>query len=462
MPRTNEAKWIESRQRWQINVQDDGERKTFISSTPGQKGKIAAEKKADKWFDGKQSKDVRLEKIWIEFLEEIKISTGAANYRQKETMGRLWVLPRLKHARLSRISTQDWQECIYDAGRAGKSKKTCMNIRGTISAFVEFADRKDAQIKRPKKLKLPKDAPVGERHILQPEDIKTLFTHDTILRWGKVTPCHYIHAWRFMVLVGARPGEMAGLEWRDIKDGVMHIQRALNQQGETTKGKTKNARRSQMLTRQALSVLDDQRRMLKQRGIISPNVFPAEDGTPMSTETMWSRWNAYRKQYDILSSPYELRHTMISITKNDLPEPLLKRLVGHGRSMDTMGTYGHAVDGELQAAASIIEGIFDKILDDQVHTKVHTYIKRAPCDAQFISSSTVVPSTRASPSSQRALVGSFTPASQFSSVLSGMGTCRAHSARERLAAIRRDLMRSPVVIVPLSARVRRSSRFPMC
>ena len=44
--RKNEAVWIESRQRWQINVQSEGIRRTFTSSTNGKKGKVEAEKKA--------------------------------------------------------------------------------------------------------------------------------------------------------------------------------------------------------------------------------------------------------------------------------------------------------------------------------------------------------------------------------------------------------------------------------
>lgn len=33
--RKNEAAWIESRSRWQINVQDNGIRKTFTSALAG-------------------------------------------------------------------------------------------------------------------------------------------------------------------------------------------------------------------------------------------------------------------------------------------------------------------------------------------------------------------------------------------------------------------------------------------
>ena len=51
MKRTNTAKWVESAQRWQINVQKDGVRKTFTSARPGRTGQREANAKADAWLD---------------------------------------------------------------------------------------------------------------------------------------------------------------------------------------------------------------------------------------------------------------------------------------------------------------------------------------------------------------------------------------------------------------------------
>lgn len=51
MKRTNTAKWVESAQRGQINVQKDGKRKTFTSTKPGRTGQREANAKADAWLD---------------------------------------------------------------------------------------------------------------------------------------------------------------------------------------------------------------------------------------------------------------------------------------------------------------------------------------------------------------------------------------------------------------------------
>ena len=46
--RTNTAKWTGTR--WRIDVQKDGTRKSFYSSTPGRTGQREANAKADKWL----------------------------------------------------------------------------------------------------------------------------------------------------------------------------------------------------------------------------------------------------------------------------------------------------------------------------------------------------------------------------------------------------------------------------
>ena len=45
-----------------------------------------------------------------------------------------------------------------------------------------------------------------------------------------------------------------------------------------------------------------------------------------------------------------------------LPEGLVKKLVGHSQSMDTWGTYAHAVEGQDDTTATLLEQAFNKIL----------------------------------------------------------------------------------------------------
>jgi integrase len=360
--RVNEAIWIEKRQRWQINVRHDGERKTFTSSIPGKKGKIEAERKADKWLESKKiESNIRFDKLYAEFLESIKPPiTGTANYKKHEQMGRNYLSPRVQHKRVKEIKIQDWQNCIDDAAKNGLAFKTCKNVRASITAFYRYAKKRGIEMRQPEDLTIPNSAPVGEKKILQPNEIKTLFLKDTIKLYNKDVPCFFIHAWRFIMLNGFRRGEVCGLKKEDIKDDILTIRRSINEQNEETKGKNRNARRSIALSIYSLIILEDQERMLKLKGIISPWVFPDEYGNRLDPRHLYRKWNTYKKQHGLSSNLHEMRHTMISVTKADLPESLLNRVVGHSK---TIGTYRHDVDGELNRAANIIDNVFDKILE---------------------------------------------------------------------------------------------------
>ena len=60
-------------------------------------------------------------------------------------------------------------------------------------------------------------------------------------------------------------------------------------------------------------------------------------------------------------TPYELRHTFVSIAKK-LPEGMVKSIVGHSKSMDTFGVYGHAIKGEDAAITAALDDAFRSVL----------------------------------------------------------------------------------------------------
>lgn len=60
-------------------------------------------------------------------------------------------------------------------------------------------------------------------------------------------------------------------------------------------------------------------------------------------------------------TPYELRHTFVSIAKS-LPAGMVKSIVGHSKSMDTFGVYGHAIKGEDAAITAALEDAFRSVL----------------------------------------------------------------------------------------------------
>lgn len=82
----------------------------------------------------------------------------------------------------------------------------------------------------------------------------------------------------------------------------------------------------------------------------------------MSSAGLYGKWKLYRKQHGISCSLYEMRHTLISLAQSGVPEQLVKMVVGHSDSMDTFGVYSHQLGGELQRAANMLDGVFDRVL----------------------------------------------------------------------------------------------------
>ncbi len=357
--RINEAAWLEKYNRWQIKVQKDGVRKTFTSSKEGKKGKIECEKKADKWLKQNVANyNARFWTTYQKYLAETKLLTSTSNYKNLDSLGRVWLKPQLEHRRLNGITCQMWQDCINSAYKAGRSKKTLKNIRGAISNFRKYAKKCGYDLLPCDDLTIPKNAISKEKHILQPEDLKKLFSKE-------YNDNFYIHAFRFFVLTGLRRGELCALSKENIKDGIIHITQSLNYLGEITSGKNSNANRYFAITPLQQQCLDAQSEMLKDLGIISPYVFCGKSGKMLDSNYLFKKWKQFSVPIGINCTLHELRHTFISINQSTVPETLLKRVVGHSKSMDTFGIYGHVVDGDVEKAANMIDHTFNVLLSNK-------------------------------------------------------------------------------------------------
>lgn len=362
--RKNEAVWVESRNRWQINVQSEGERKTFTSSISGKKGKIAAEKKADSWLEQRLVGDgTKFEVFLDKFYEHKKATTSKANYEQLEFYIRAYIKPVVGKKKIGRITENDLQTVIDLAFEAGLSHKTLSNIRATISSIMKFCRKSKATALFPEGLEIPRNAKRGKKQIAQPEDLIKLFTVSQTTWHMKVCEDRYIHAYRFSVLTGLRPGELLGLQWSDITGDRLTIHRAVNDDGDITPGKNENAQRPLSIKGMAKAELEAQRAMLKQEGILSKFVFADTDADFTFQKHFRKAWNRYC-EYNNMSkiTPYELRHTYVSIN-DEMPDGLKKQALGHSANMDTEGVYGHTKAGDLDRIASYSDNAIKKIIE---------------------------------------------------------------------------------------------------
>ena len=352
--RTNTAKWTGTR--WRIDVQKDGTRKSFYSSTPGRTGQREANAKADKWLQtGVTDTAMRVRQAYAMWFAAQQETTSEGHCRNIATRWRCWIEPNIGNKKLSTLTEQDLQNIVNKAYAAGLSKKTLSCLCSDLRALCKFCRAAKLTTFNPEGLRVPAGARLKGKKVLQPVDLITLFNTDTTLYRGKRVPDEYVNAYRFQVLTGLRPGELMGLQWPDIQGNTVHVQRAVNVRGEITKGKNQNAVRSFVLSSMARRVLEDQREITGHQD----SVFCI-----LREETYYKRWKVYCAANGLTPcSLYELRHTFLSVVKT-LPAGEVKGLVGHSLDMDTFGVYGHVLNGEAEATAEAVNGTFLKILNN--------------------------------------------------------------------------------------------------
>ena len=351
--RTNTARWIGKR--WRIDVQRNGQRKSFYSSKPGRVGQREANAKADAWLDdGLIGRDLRVEEAYNLWLETVHMTTGTGNYRNVASRAKTWVFPALGNRKMSSLNEQNLQDIINQAYAAGRSKKMLQNIAMDLRAFCRFCRSSKLSNLVPENLRIPAGARSMGKRILQPSAMLQLFREDTTIYRGKRISDPFINAYRFAVLTGLRPGELMGLRWTDIRGDLLIVQRAINVLGEETRGKNEGAVRSFVLTEHARAVLEAQKAL----GLKSENIFAIP-----CQQRLYKRWQAYCKANNIpVISLYELRHTFVSVAKT-LPAGEVKALVGHSASMDTFGVYAHELNGDARLTANAIDGLFTRLLE---------------------------------------------------------------------------------------------------
>jgi len=353
--RTNTAVWMENQKRWQINVQKDGVRRSFTSSKPGRTGQREANAKADAWLDdGIDKSGYKISKIYEEYFKELQAVYSAAHYRPIDSRWTTWIKPSIGNIKISTLNEQHLQRILNAAYSKGRSRKTIKNLRGDLTAFLKYCRKCKYTTLFPENLTIPKDADYKEKHILMPNELIILFSSDETTYYGKICKDRLINAYRFQVLTGLRPGELLGLEWKDIdlEKGTVHIQRSINYSGQITKGKNKTANRVFVLSRHASEVLLDQRRI---------NAFGRVFGES-SQIVYYKCWQRYCEHNGINKiSAYELRHTFVSVSA-EMPEGMLQKLVGHTQNMDSFGTYGHSYADMQKRTAEKSDEIWDKVL----------------------------------------------------------------------------------------------------
>lgn len=369
--RKNEAIWLNTESRWLMQIQINGKRKKFYSSQKGKRGKIEAERKADDWLERNTFiENTKVQDMFDDFIAEMKDQD--MEYRQFESIGKIWIKPNIGKKRFVNLTDSDFQDILNSAYKKGLSKKTIQNIRGCCTRFLKYCRQHGATTLRPE-LEVNKKAVEGEKRSLEDDEIIKFFTCDYAKRRGEVCIDWYRYMYRFAISTGLRPSEICGLSVEDVQDdGYITVRRGINSRGEVTQGKNDNARRTFKLNSVASSVLSDQLEMLSNATFDKKWLFPRENGDPTSEQYYYRRFKIYCKYNGIENiTPYEMRHTYVSINK-EMPDELLKLQVGHSKAMPTREQYSHERKGDAELAADISSKVLEKIIQENDPTEAES------------------------------------------------------------------------------------------
>ena len=345
---------------WVIQGQKNGIRKTFYSSLAGQKGKREVLDKYDEWIEFGGVQKVTVAKCVELYLKDIESRLGKRDsYREAEIYTRLYVLPTLANAKMNNLTLRDWQSVINDARPVSDrvkslSHKTLSHLRAVIVGLHKFAYRNYYCDDWRGELYIPQGHKKNERQVLQPDQIKRLFEPSELF---------FHNAFLIMLLCGLRPSECLGLKTSDLGDGVLYIRRGINDNGEITTGKNKNARRVVPLPALAEEIIQSTISRNVKANFGTDWIFPNGCGGQPCQDTVRKQWNRLKAERNLSGTPYSLRHTFISIVSSQthLAEGTIKELVGHSKDFQTFDVYKHKIDNEIENAGKVINLTFERL-----------------------------------------------------------------------------------------------------
>jgi integrase len=153
---------------------------------------------------------------------------------------------------------------------------------------------------------------------------------------------------------GLRPGEALALQWRDIREQTILVERALSL-GQEKDTKTAAHRTVRLLAPLAADLREWQLR--SGRPSDHALIFPSKKGGPwtLSAYQSWRR-RAFKRALNRAGvahgRPYDLRHSFASLLLHEGRSVIyVARQLGHDARL-TLGTYGHVID-ELDGAPHI-------------------------------------------------------------------------------------------------------------
>jgi integrase len=276
------------------------------------------------------------------------------------------ITEELGSRRLSKLSADDIEAMLdRQLGEGAHSRDTLTKLRSTLVQILEFAVRRGLAVRNPAAHATVPAVAAREaaRASLTPEQARVLFAACDGEHLGPMI--------RLGLLVGMRPGELAGLRWRDVDldRRILTVGHAVQMRGSRGHHvdvlKTSASHRTIGLPAAAVSELEEQqRRTAGAEGAVEQRpkdlVFLSRSGTVLEPS------NVRRELSRICGAagvpritPNELRHTCATLLNDEgVPLELIADMLGHTTTTMLQRHYRHRIRPSADAAVGTMDALF--------------------------------------------------------------------------------------------------------
>jgi integrase len=277
------------------------------------------------------------------------------------------IIPELGRRKLKELTPGDIRRLYRKIAEKGLKDRSIEYVHTTLRKSLKAAVVDRLITHNPTDGVKPIKTPTGaakESKAFDPNQVKALLDAASGSRFEAL--------YRVAIHTGLRRGELLGLTWTDadLEAGTLTVRRSLDVDGTFKTPKTRAAKRTLKLNRQALNSLQTHKAHQNAERLHAGSrwrdhdlVFPNTLGKPMNAG------NLYRREFQPLLEKaglanegfaiHSLRHTFATTLADKGVHPsTAQKMLGHSDIRMTLAIYTHATDGMQDTATAALEEAF--------------------------------------------------------------------------------------------------------
>ena len=366
--------------KWRAQVSIDGRRLSFTAKT--KKEGLAWIRETTNQIDRGltfEGADTTLEEYLSDWLNVVESSRSKGTFSLYRWTVRKRINPYIGHIKLMELRPDRVPRFYHHLHKEGCSNHAVHVTHKTLRVALNHAIKLGLIGRNPCSGATPPKPKQTEMKFY--DDIQVRKLLDTAVAIGdRFYPIYYL-----AIHTGMRQAELIGLKWEDVdwEHSTIQVKRQVRHftggSYTFTKPKSKSGKRTIILGKQALELLDQHKSEQQKMISLSHNgwedldlVFPSRVGTPLTASNVR---RAFRKLLKESGLPkirfHDLRHTAASLMLNHgIPVLIASKRLGHSKPSITIDVYGHLMPSKQEEAAELMDNLMSPE-DEKTPSKLH-------------------------------------------------------------------------------------------